>query len=90
MLTTHWADITAGTPRYLLFRELFVGRPTEPPMPLGNSRMSYQVTAYPMLLPAAPLLPQNCLVTYSSLVPGLQRFDEQVNDTMTTLLHALN
>jgi hypothetical protein len=45
-------------------------------MPLGNSRMSYQVTTYPVLLPAAPLLPPNCLVTYSSLVPGLQRFDE--------------
>uniref|UniRef100_A0A061S1B5 Nephrocystin-4-like protein n=2 Tax=Tetraselmis sp. GSL018 TaxID=582737 RepID=A0A061S1B5_9CHLO len=76
VLETSWVDIFAGTPRYLVFRDLVQGRAAEPPMPLGSSRLSYQFNAYPALLPIAPLLPENCLVTYTSLIPGLQRFNQ--------------
>jgi nephrocystin-4 len=34
-----------------------------------------QVEAYPAMNPARPLLPQDFLVSYTDIIPGLRRFD---------------
>ncbi|KXZ51260.1 hypothetical protein GPECTOR_13g747 [Gonium pectorale] len=65
--------LMAGTPRYLLFRNVF-NEDLRPPKVIPNASILFQAEVYPAMEPYIPLLPENFLVTYSDVVPGLRRF----------------
>ncbi|KAG2438730.1 hypothetical protein HXX76_005275 [Chlamydomonas incerta] len=67
------APLMAGTPRYLLFRNVY-NEELRPPKVVPNASILFQAEVYPAMEPYIPLLPENFLVTYSDVVPGLRRF----------------
>ena len=50
-----------------------------------------QAEAYPSMDPYIPLLPENFMVTYSDVVPGLRRFDTagQLSITAKTVISTM-
>jgi len=57
-------------------RSLMYGSSATNSKPMGGAVLDFKVEAYPAMLRASPLLPENFLVTYGDVVPGLRRFDE--------------
>lgn len=57
-------------------RSLMYGSSVSSSKPLVGAVLDFKVEAYPAMLRASPLLPENFLVTYGDVVPGLRRFDE--------------
>lgn len=49
-----------------------------------------QVEAYPAINPARPLLPEDFLVSYTDVIPGLRRFDLVQGQPSTALHSTLN
>ncbi|GFR44041.1 hypothetical protein Agub_g5201 [Astrephomene gubernaculifera] len=66
--------LMAGTPRYLLFRNVY-NEDLRPPKVIPNASILFQAEVYPAMEPYIPLLPEDFLVTYSDVVPGLRRFN---------------
>ncbi|GIL84279.1 hypothetical protein Vretimale_15928 [Volvox reticuliferus] len=67
------ARLMAGTPRYLMFRNVY-NEDLRPPKVIPDATILFQAEVYPAMEPYIPLLPENFLVTYSDTVPGLRRF----------------
>ena len=63
------AQICKGTARYLASD--FV----ESPAMHEGASLDYSVEAYPAFLRCAPLLPEDTMVTYTDVIPGLGRFE---------------
>jgi nephrocystin-4 len=82
--------LVSGTPRYLLFRNLY-NEDLRPPKVIPNCSIMFQAEAYPAMDAYIPLLPQDFLVTYSDVVPGLRRFDTagQLSITAKTVISTL-
>ena len=57
-------------------RSLMYGNSATHAKRLGSAMLDFKIEAYPAMLRASPLLPENFLVTYDDVVPGLRRFDE--------------
>lgn len=68
------APVMAGTPRYLLLRNAR-GEDLRPPVVLDACSVTYGAELYEAADAYIPLLPEDCPVTYSDVVPGLRRFD---------------
>ncbi|GLC73822.1 hypothetical protein PLESTF_001424700 [Pleodorina starrii] len=84
------ARLMAGTPRYLLFRNVF-NEDLRPPKVIPDATILFQAEVYPAMEPYIPLLPENFLVTYSDAVPGLRRFAASglLSTTTKTLISTL-
>lgn len=66
--------LVGGTPRYLLLRHVY-NEELRAPKVLPNCSITFQAEAYPAMDAFIPLLPEDFLVSYGDVVPGLRRFD---------------
>ncbi|GMH42847.1 hypothetical protein BSKO_10766 [Bryopsis sp. KO-2023] len=74
---TQTVEMFGGSPRYLFFQG---GDLERSPSTQGN--LLFQVDVCPEFCEVSlPLIPQNFLVTYSDVIPGLQRLDKQGQPT---------
>ncbi|KAK9823703.1 hypothetical protein WJX72_004791 [[Myrmecia] bisecta] len=79
------AGVMMGTPRYLLFQGMFLDQAI-PAQPLVSEAapclLTYTVEPYPAATAFAALVPEDFLITYSDVVPGLQRFNPKGQSTV--------
>ena len=82
--------LVAGTPRYLLFRNVY-NEDLRPPKVVPNCSILFQAEVYPAADAYIPLLPENFMVTYSDVVPGIRRFDTlgRLSSTTKTVITTL-